>query len=175
MRLAVFCLLLLTFGTAAGQSPVADSLRQQLAASRIDTSRALLLSDLCSVVSSQNAVQAVAYGQQALALARRLDFRFGEVNSLNALAQAEHRRQNYVATTRYYQQAVRIAEREPRAARALTVALIGLGRLAAEQEEFVEVDNYFRLAISRMQQRKPAADPLKLIMGATSLGTLYLG
>ena len=175
MRFVFFCLLLFALGPVAGQSLVADSLRRQLGTTHADTSRVLLLSSLCAAVSNQDAVRAVQYGQQALALARRRHFRYGEAASLNALAQAEHRRQNYLATTRYYQQAVRIAEREPRAARQLTTALIGLGRLAAEQDEFTEADNYFRLAIRRVQQRRPAADPEDLMMGANNLGTLYLG
>jgi signal transduction histidine kinase len=154
---------------------VADSLRRQLAATRADTSRVLLLTELCNNAGNRDAMQAIGYGQQGLALARRLGFGYGEAGSLNALAQAEHRRQNYLATTRYYQQAVQVAEREPRATRQLTTALIGLGRLAAEQEEFIEADNYFRLAIRRVQQRKPAADPEDLMMGANNLGTLYLG
>jgi signal transduction histidine kinase len=167
-------LLLLTFGTAAGQNPVADSLRRQLAAAPADTSRVLLLNELCTNAGNRDAVQAIGYGQEALALARRLGFRYGEAGSLNALAQAEHRRQNYLATTRYYQQAVQVAEREPRATRSLTAALIGLGRLAAEQEEFIEADNYFRLAIRRVQRDKQI-DPIDLVVGANQLATLYLG
>lgn len=153
---------------------MADSLRQQLATTRADTSRVLLLNELCNNAGNRDAVQATAYGRQALALARRIGFRAGEAGSLNALAQAAHRSQNYLATTRYYQQAVQVAEREPRAARQLTTALIGLGRLAAEQEEFIEADNYFRLAIRRMQRDKHV-DPIDLVVGTNQLATLYLG
>jgi signal transduction histidine kinase len=167
-------LLLLTVGPVLGQNLAADSLRRQLAATRADTNRVLLLNELCSNAGNRDAVRALRYGREALALARRLVFRFGEAGSLNALAQAEHRQQNYLATTRYYQQAVQVAEREPRAARQLTSALIGLGRLAAEQEEFIEADNYFRLAIRRVQQGKQV-DPVDLVVGTNQLATLYLG
>ncbi|WP_460504308.1 hypothetical protein, partial [Hymenobacter agri] len=70
--------------------------------------------------------------------------------------------------------AVRVAEREPRASRQLTTALIGLGRLAAEQEEFVESDGYFRLALRRMRQNKQV-DSVDLVLGTSQLATLYLG
>ncbi|GAB3588692.1 hypothetical protein GCM10027345_41200 [Hymenobacter daeguensis] len=165
---------MLTFGTAAGQTPAADSLRQLLATAPADTSRVLLLNELCNNAGDRNAVEALQYGQRALALARRLGFRRGEASSLIALAQAEHRQQNYLATMRYYQRAVQVAEREPRATRQLTAALIGLGRLAAEQEEFIEADNYFRLAIRRVQRNKQI-DPIDLVVGANQLATLYLG
>jgi signal transduction histidine kinase len=174
VRFVLLCLLLLTIGPAAGQNRVADSLRRQLAATRADTSRVLLLNALCDDAGDHDAVQALAYGQQALALARSLHFHYGEAGSLNALAQAEHRSQNYLATTRYYQQAMQVAEREPRATRQLIQALIGLGRLAAEQEEFIEADNYFRLAIRRMQQGNKA-NLMDLVVGANQLATLYLG
>ncbi|WP_460501749.1 hypothetical protein, partial [Hymenobacter agri] len=167
-------LLLLALGPVAGQNRVADSLKRELTATTSDTSRVLLLSNLCYALSNQNAAQAVVYGHQALALARQLHYRFGEASSLNALAQAEHRRQNYLATTRYYQQAVQVAEHEPRATQELTAALIGLGRLAAEQEEFSEADNYFRLAIRRVQRDKQV-DPMNVVVGANQLATLYLG
>jgi signal transduction histidine kinase len=135
----------------------------------------LLLSELCLKASVQNAEQALAYGQQGLVLAQRLHYAYGKINCLNALAQAESMRQNYVATTHYYQQTVREAEPVPQAARQLTFALIGLGQLAAQQEEFIDADGYFRLAIKRMRQHLHPASALDFTLVQSHLATLYLG
>lgn len=175
IRLAGLLLLLLLSGAVSGQDAFTDSLQRQLINAPADTSRVLLLGNLSQQLNSHNAVQAQAYAQQGFDLARRLHYHFGEINCLNELASSAFMRQDYVATTRYYQQAVREAEREPRAARQLTMALMGLGRLAAQQEEFTEADRYFCLAISRMQRQLHAVNPTDIVMGQNHLATLYLG
>ncbi len=159
---------------AAGPPPptVAD-LRRQLATAPADTSRVLLLNNLCWQLGIQNTVQALAYGQQGLRLARRLPFRLGEVYLLNALARAAYLQHDELAASSYYQQAVRRAEAEPRAARQLTLALLGLGRLAVGQQDFAESEKYFRLALSRMQHHQHAVTPTDLGMVQNHLALLY--
>jgi len=61
-----------------------------------------------------------------------------------------------------------------RAARQLTFALIGLGQLAVQQEEFTAADGYFRLAPERMRQQPPAS-LLYITLVKSHLNTLYLG
>jgi signal transduction histidine kinase len=175
VRVVSLLFVLLAAGSVSGQPTRSDSLRQQLATMPADTNRVLLLSTLSLKLNSQDAVQALAYAQQGLALAQRLHYRFGKANCLNALAEAAFVRQDYLATTRYYQQAVREAEQEPRAVRQLTTALTGLGQLAAQQEEFLEADNYFRLALLHMQRHPQEMTPMDLVVAQSNLATLYLG
>lgn len=174
-RVVLAAWLLLAWSAVRGQHSAVDSLRRQLAATRADTSRVLLLSELCLRASVQSTGQALAYGRQGLTLAEQLHYRYGKISCLHALAQAESMRQNYVATTHYYHQTVREAEAVPRAARQLTFALIGLGQLAAQQEEFTDADGYFRLALKRMRQQQPPASLLDITLGQSHLATLYLG
>lgn len=157
---------------APGPPPVA-ALQRQLAAAPPDTSRVLLLNNLCWQLATQNTVQALGYGQQGLQLARQLSFRLGEVYVLNSLARAAYLQHDELAAIGYYQQAVRRAEAAPRAARQLTLALVGLGRVAVGQQDFAEGEKYFRLALSRMQQHQHAVTPTDLGMVQNCLASLY--
>jgi signal transduction histidine kinase len=157
---------------APGPPPVA-ALQRQLAAAPPDTSRVLLLNSLCWQLATQNTVQALTYGQQGLHLARQLSFRLGEVYLLNSLARVAYLQHDELAAIGYYQQAVRRAEATPRAARQLTLALVGLGRVAVGQQDFAEGEKYFRLALSRMQQRQHAVQPTDLGMVHNCLASLY--
>ena len=154
-----------------GQS--VGSLQQQLAGTPADTSRVLLLNSLCWQLGTENTVQALAYGQQGLRLARHLGFRLGEVYLLNALARAAYLQHDELAAVRYYQQAVRRAEQVPRAARQLTLALLGLGRVAVGQQDFAEGERYFRQALARLQQRRHAVTATDQGMVQNHLASLY--
>lgn len=160
-------------GAGAPGPPTVAALQRQLAAAPADTSRVLLLNNLCWQLGTQNTVQALAYGQQGLRLARQLSFRLGEVYLLNSLARAAYLQHDELAAIGYYQQAVRRAEAAPRAARQLTLALVGLGRVAVGQQDFADGEKYFRLALSRMQQRKHAVTPTDLGMVQNCLASLY--
>jgi signal transduction histidine kinase len=172
----LFCLLLwlgLARPVHAAGPPTVPDLQRQLATAPADTNRVLLLNHLCWQVAAQNTVQALAYGQQGLRLARRLSFGLGEVYMLNSLARAAYVQHDELAAIGYYQQAARRAEATPRAARQLTLALLGLGRVAVGQQDFAEGEKYFRLALSRMQQRKHAVTPTDLGMVQNHLALLY--
>jgi signal transduction histidine kinase len=158
---------------AVPSPPTVPDLQRQLATAPLDTSRVLLLNNLCWQLGTQNTVQALAYGQRGLRLARQLPFRLGEVYLLNSLARAAYLQHDELAAIGYYQQAVRRAEAAPRAARQLTLALVGLGRVAVGQQDFAEGEKYFRLALSRMQQHKHAVTPTDLGMVQNCLALLY--
>ncbi|WP_201978954.1 sensor histidine kinase [Hymenobacter rubidus] len=158
----------------AGAQPSLDSLRQRLATTPSDTSRVLLLNHLCWQTSTRNVTQALAYGQQGLALARQLRFGLGEVYLLNALARAAFLQHDELAAIRYYQQAVRRAEAEPRTDRQLMLALLGLSRVAIQQQDFAEGEKYGRLALAHLQRRRPVSLPDQGL-SQYSLASLYYG
>ena len=151
------CLLLLLLPLGATAQASLDSLRQRLATTPPDTSRVLLLNLLCWQSATRDADAALIYGRQGLVLARQLHFRLGEVYVLNSLALATYLQHDEPAAIRYYQQAIRLAETEPRAARLLSLALLGLGRVAIQQRDFAEGEKYFRQALLRFQQQQPAS------------------
>ncbi|RZK63297.1 MAG: hypothetical protein EOO59_00100 [Hymenobacter sp.] len=157
---------------AAGP-PSVPALQRQLATLPPDTTRVLVLNNLCWQLGTQNTVQALAYGQQGRQLAQQLGFRLGEVYTLNSLARAAYLQHDELAAVRYYQQAVRRAEAVPRAARQLTLALLGLGRVAVGQQDFAEGEKYFHLALSRMQHHQHPVTPTDLGMVQNHLASLY--
>jgi signal transduction histidine kinase len=158
---------------AAAGPPSVLALQRQLATLPADTNRVLVLNNLCWQLGTQNTVQALAYGQQGRRLAQQLGFRLGEVYTLNSLARAAYLQHDELAAIRYYQQAVRRAEAAPRAARQLTLALLGLGLVAVGQRDFAEGEKYFRLALSRMQQRRHAVTATDLGLMQNRLASLY--
>ncbi|RZK63308.1 MAG: hypothetical protein EOO59_00060 [Hymenobacter sp.] len=174
MRISIFFVVILAWASLlAGQPGPLPGLRQRLAAAAPDTARVLLLNDLCWQTSTQDISQALAYGQEGLRLAQQLGFRLGEVYLLNSLARAAYLQHDGLAAIRYYQRAAHQAEQEPRAARQLTLALLGLGRVAIEQRDFAEGEKYFSQALRRMQQHRHAVTPTDLGMVQNHLATLY--
>nr|WP_230679018.1 HAMP domain-containing sensor histidine kinase [Hymenobacter properus] len=167
-------LLLLLPLSAGAQASALDSLRQRLATTPPDTNRVLLLNHLCWQTSTHDVAQALAYGQQGLALARQLRFGLGEVYLLNALARAAYLQHDELAAIRYYQQAVRRAETTPRADRQHMLALLGLSRVAIQQQDFAEAEKYGRLALAHMQRRRPVSISDQGL-GQYSLASLYYG
>lgn len=67
------------------QTRLTDHLKQQLSAASQDTSRVLLLSELCLQYRLSRPDSAMLYGQKALALAREINFSKGEVNTLGSI------------------------------------------------------------------------------------------
>lgn len=82
MKIVYTVLLLVFFYPAAyGQKQVLDSLQHRLAHTQVDTSRVLLLVELCVRSTDSNLDSAVSYGQQAA---------FGLANPQHALGSAIH-------------------------------------------------------------------------------------
>ena len=172
-------LLLLTLLSAApavrAAEPVPiDSLRARLATARPDTTRVLLLGELCRRLDRSDAAAATRYGEQGLRLARRLGFGRGEAVCLNALAATALWQQDYVVASRYYQQELRLGAPRPAwAAQTAALAWLGLGKVAAQQQDFAQADQDFRRALVSMRRYAvPAAD---LAMIQNHLAMLYTG
>jgi signal transduction histidine kinase len=68
---------------------------------------------------------------------------------------------------------VQRAERHPWAARLAVKAWVGLGRVAAQQEQFAQADGFFRQAQAGM--RRYTAEPSEIAMGQNNLAMLYAG
>ncbi|MBH8558808.1 sensor histidine kinase [Hymenobacter negativus] len=165
--------LLALAGPGCGATRVADSLRQRLAATPPDTTRVQLLLGLCSEPELNNAAERLRFGQEGLALARRLGYEPGELGCLAALAAVALQQQDYLTASRHYQEVLRRAERRPWAARLAVQAWAGLGRVAAQEEQFAQADRFFRLALAGM--RRYAATPGEIIVAQNNLAMLYAG
>lgn len=172
--LVLFILLLSVSFTARGQpSSRVDSLVQRLAIVPADTSRVLLLSQLTEQLCTANATQSLRYGQQGLRLARRLRYGNGEVLMLNKIGTTYFFGEDLSRAARYYQQAVRRAATVPQTGRLLTLALLGLGRVAVMQHDYPESQRYFRQAMRRLQQHLHPVLPKDISMAQNNIGVMY--
>jgi signal transduction histidine kinase len=174
----VYACLCLLFGLSlVGKSQslphTADSLRQRLTASAADTNRVLLLDHLAEALATANAPQSLRYGEEGLRLARHLGYATGEVLLQNELAITYFKQEDLHNAARYFQQAIRRAGQVPQAGRQLTLALLGLGRIAVMQHDYVESQQYFRLALRRMEQHRHPVLPKDIGIVRNNLGILY--
>ena len=71
-----------------GQNKFTDSLMRELAMAKEDTTRVLLMADLCYFYRYTNIDSSMFYGQNALALAQKIEFPRGQSDALNKLGLA---------------------------------------------------------------------------------------
>jgi signal transduction histidine kinase len=160
------------FLSSWGQSPT-DSLVRRLASTPADTSRVLLLDRLAHELQTADASQSLRYGQEGLHLARQLHYGVGEALMLNRIASTYFAAEDLANAARYYQQAVRKAQALPPAGRELTLALLGLGRVAVMQHDYPESQRYLRQVMRRIQQHEYPVGPSDLVRVQNSLGVMY--
>lgn len=170
-----FCLLL--GWSHAGKSQPAnattDSMTQRLALAPADTNRVRLLEQLARAVVNDNGAQALRYGQEGLLLARQLHDRYGEALLLNRLGTSYFQQADMVNAARCYQHALRRATAVPWAHLLQAKALVGLGRVATIQMDFLEAQRYFQQALQ--QQQRYRAGPEELGVTHNNLGMFYFG
>lgn len=167
------CFILLWYATQSQAQTTYDSLRHRLASAPVDTNRVLLLDRLADELETADVQQSLHYGQEGLRLARQLRYGTGEVLLLNRIAGTYFAAEDLANAARYYQQAVRQAQALPPAGRPLTLALLGLGRVAVMQHDYPESQRYLRQVMRRIQQRQYPVGPRDLVKAQNSLGVMY--
>jgi signal transduction histidine kinase len=89
IKVVIIILLSATFcSVCTAQNKFTDSLIHQLSTAEEDTSRALIMADLCYFYRYTNIDSAIIYGQSALELSRTIKFSRGEADALNKLGLA---------------------------------------------------------------------------------------
>jgi signal transduction histidine kinase len=162
---------------ARAQTPELDSLRHKLTVPNLpDTSRVLILKQICLRLSRVEPKEAGQYGRQGLALAQRISFKYGELYCLNSLAINACDNDDLVMATRYYQQILRQAgtSSDRRIAYIYTLSLLGLGRVRTETGNYVEASQHFRQALSRFKSGLHYSDADKIALTSNNLSILYL-
>ncbi|WP_165903892.1 tetratricopeptide repeat-containing sensor histidine kinase [Hymenobacter gummosus] len=135
-----------------------DSLRQRLHTGPADTNRVLVLDELCWQLSNSDLRQATAYGKQGLQLARRLGYRRGQLKCLTDLGNCALYSADYLAGTRYFLAALKLAQQPPANAQIIGFAYNGLASLHLLQKEYPEAQRYLEQALAQARQRRSAAD-----------------
>ena len=146
-----------------------DSLRHQLEATPADSTRVLLLAELAYELTQTDPLATIAYGKQALQLARQLQFRRGEGWALVRLGSGFREAGNYPAALQIGLQGLRVAE-ELREPALLGRALNALGYLYWEQGNSRPALTHFFRA-KAIAERSRNVKLLTRVMG--NIGNVY--
>src|SRR5690242_1975840 len=95
-----------------GTDQLRDSLKHELAVTKDDTSRVLIMADIGNAYWTNNFDSLSRYGNKALALAQRIHFSRGEVSALNALGRGLQSEGDYPKSLEYLYRGLHIAEKK---------------------------------------------------------------
>jgi signal transduction histidine kinase len=151
-------LFLLLHSAWAQPGSLVDSLRRRLAAAPADTSRVLLLDELCWQLSTSDLKQATDLGRQGLALARQLRYRTGEMKCLTDLGNCAAYASDHTGGTRYFLQALSLAQQQPQHLGIMGFAYNGLANLSIDQQEYAEAQRHLEHALALTRRTHSAAD-----------------
>ena len=150
--LLVFCLFLQTVTASAQQSNV-DSMRNLLRLEHVDTARVKLLWQLARDMGGYNPDTAQFLSQQALYLARKINYLEGESRALGVLANTLVKIGNYPRALELNIQKLQIEEKRNKP-RNLASVLMNIGVVYVLQEEYPKALEYYRKADSVIRARK---------------------
>jgi tetratricopeptide (TPR) repeat protein len=124
------------------QKQKADSVLQLLSTETIDTNRVILLWNLASFANVYDPTASLSYGQQALELARRIEYTEGESRSLGVIANIFSRLGNYPRALDYNLQKLKIEEKRTNY-RNLSSVLMNIGTVHVFQDEYRKALEYY--------------------------------
>ena len=137
------------------QKQKADSIIQLLKAEKIDSNRALLLTDLVDFVYLSNPDTALIIGVEALKLSRKIQFERGEYFSLKALAKSYSKIGNYPLALEYNLRLLEIVEKKIEKEddpRKMAIVLISIGTVYAYQNDYRQALYYYYKSDSIIQK-----------------------
>ncbi|MEI9909577.1 MAG: tetratricopeptide repeat protein [Bacteroidota bacterium] len=123
---------LLSSGFSQAKQSLIDSLKHELAVARQDTSRVLLMNELSSQYSYVMVDSALYYGQEALALARKINYARGEANALDDLGWSLRITGNVAKALELYFKSIKIADKNNLIAQKASALLI-IGQIYWEE------------------------------------------
>lgn len=150
--LLISCLLLQSVTASAQQSNV-DSMRNLLRLESVDTSRVKLLWQLARDMGGYNPDTAQFLSQQALYLARKINYLEGESRALGVLANTLVKIGNYPRALELNIQKLQIEEKRNKP-RNLASVLMNIGVVYVLQEEYPKALDYYRKADSVIRASK---------------------
>lgn len=103
-------LFIITYSNSFAQNKYTDSLLYRLAIAKNDTSRVLIMADLCYFYRYQNIDSSLLYGRNALALAQQIKFLRGEADALNKTGLALREKGDLPKALELLLKALKIAE-----------------------------------------------------------------
>jgi signal transduction histidine kinase len=98
------------FSQVGGADQLRDSLKHELIIAKNDTSLVLIMAELAKAYTGFNSDTTNLYGNEAFALAQRIDFFRGEASALNALGIGLQTQGDYAKSLEYLYRGLQIAE-----------------------------------------------------------------
>ncbi|MEP6596964.1 MAG: tetratricopeptide repeat protein, partial [Ginsengibacter sp.] len=141
---------LICFYSSPAQKQKADSLKALLAKEKSDTGRVILMWQIAETSNLYNPESSVRIAQQALYLAQKIKYKDGESISLAVLATALSKIGNYPKALEFYLQKLQLEEKRNNP-RNLASALINIGTVYTQQEQYRDALIYYRKADSVIQ------------------------
>ncbi|WP_207495215.1 tetratricopeptide repeat protein [Aridibaculum aurantiacum] len=132
---------------ALSQRSETDSIRQLLKHEKNDSNRAILLYNLAALYQGSKPDSTLILAQDALILSRRIDFKQGEAQSLNQMANAFNWVGNYPKALELYIQSLKIVEQGNNPT-SHAIALINIATVYLFQHEYRKALDYTFLADS---------------------------
>ena len=111
-QFTLILMLTLVWRVGFAQIGLIDSLKEQLALARMDTSRVNTLRNLCASYWGVNPDSSLKYGQQSLALSQKIHYPFGEASAFHALGVLYRRLGDYPKSLEANFKGLQIAEKE---------------------------------------------------------------
>jgi two-component system, sensor histidine kinase and response regulator len=101
---------LVTSLTALAQDSAIDSLKNRLSTSQKDSSRVKILNELAFKYLAYQPQLAKQHAEEALSLAKEMNFISGEIKALDRLGEFEFRQSNYARSVEYTSRSLKLAE-----------------------------------------------------------------
>ncbi len=111
-KFTLILILTLVWRVGFAQIGLIDSLKEQLALVRMDTSRVNTLRNLCTEYWGVNPDSSLKYGQESLALSQKIHHPFGEARAFHALGVLYRRLGDYPKSLEANFKGLQIAEKE---------------------------------------------------------------
>ena len=171
-QLTLILMLTLVWRVGFAQIGLIDSLKEQLALARMDTSRVNTLRNLCASYWGVNPDSSLKYGQQSLALSQKIHYPFGEANAFHALGVLYRRLGDYPKSLETNFKGLQIAEKKQ-----LTLPTIGcLNAIALvynELKNYSKAINYYKrgLKIATAIQNQYWMTQIEVNLASTYLET----
>lgn len=162
-------ILLLIVSTSFGQRRNSEFLKKQLSITQQDTGRVIILSELCFQYRLSNPDSALLLGQQALDLARQIQFRKGEANTLSSIGFLYRGLGDLRQSLSFQLKAFQIAETNSYVNEQAN-SLFGIGATYVDLKGYSKASGYFHKALTKYRL---CNDTAKIALMLVNLGDIY--
>jgi len=170
IKLVQFLFLLSLVGQSFAQTSQIDSLKAVLESSKEDTSKVNTLIEICVSEYRSSPADAIAYGNEALALADKLDYKKGLAQAFKYIGMGHYFLGDYWETINLWQQSLSYFE-AINDIEGISNILNNLGAVYWAQGNDTRALEYYLMSLKAAEQ---TTDTIRILNARFNIGTLYL-